>query len=239
VKRTWHMFILVVALGAAAMSVGAGGPADGARPDTSRVSVPLEQILARYNARIERTLDAVDTLRVSQKMIEPQDDGTRKKASAILVYGRSTGMVREEISSELSHPAGDYTLASLIGPRLDPAEYAVELTGTEEIEGHDCYRVAVTAIERDRHHIDGTVWISTTGFAPVRIVGEVSDPPFPLVMIKLDKSFESREGGLWLLRRHTGEVEVSLMLAKKKGLRHIFYDDYTFSVGAVVDALPE
>ncbi len=234
------MLIVAAALGAAAMSAGADGePPDGPHRDTSRASVPLEEILARFNARIEQTRDAVDTLRVSQEMIEPQEDGTLRKASAILVYGRSRGMVREEISSELSHPAGNYTLASLIGPRLEPSEYVIELTGREEMEGHDCYRVAVTAIERDRHHIDGTVWISTTGFAPVRIVGEVSDPPFPLVMIKLDKSFELREGGLWLLRRHTGEVEVSLMVAKKTGLRHIFYDDYVFSSGMVVDTLSE
>ncbi len=65
--------------------------------------------------------------------------------------------------------------------------------------------------------------------APVRITGEVADPPFPVVLITLDKSFESGPGGLRLLRRHSGEVEVNLLLGTKRGLRHIFYDDYRVS----------
>jgi hypothetical protein len=58
------------------------------------------------------------------------------------------------------------------------------------------------------------------------MIGEVSDPPFPVTRIKLDKRFGLSPEGLWLLRRHTGEVEVSLLLTTRRGLRHIFYDDY-------------
>ena len=59
--------------------------------------------------------------------------------------------------------------------------------------------------------------------------GAVADPPFPALEIKLDKSFEPGPGGYWLVRRHTGEVRVSLLLGSKWGLRHIFYDQYVLS----------
>lgn len=190
-----------------------------ARPD-------LIDILARYNAVIVRERAVIESLRVEQTMIEPQEDGSSKTSEAVLVYTRADGMERREIFSEITHPAGDYTLDSLIGPELRSDEYDLRYVGNDTVAGEETYHISVTALVRDRRHFDGDVWISTRDLGPVRVTGEVADPPFPVVLITLDKSFEPVPESLRLLRRHSGEVEVNLLLGKKRGLRHIFYDDY-------------
>lgn len=203
----------------------AAGPTPG-RPEGVALAPGVEAILAAYNARIRDAGERIGSLRVDQEMIEPQEDGSLKRARAVLSYEKGAGMTRDETFSELSYPAGHYTLSSLVGPELDPSEYAVQLLGTEDVDGVLCYRLRVEALERDVDHMDGTVWIAADTFGPVRVTGEVSDPPFPVTRIKLDKRFELGSPGLWLLRMHTGEVEVSLLLTSRQGLRHIFYDDY-------------
>ena len=189
-------------------------------------SPDLTDLLTRYNARIAKTLETIQTLRAEQEMVEPQADGTSKRADAVLSYTKGQDLTRDEIFSDLSYPAGDYTLETLVGPRLDPLEYTVALVGMEDMGGHACYRLSLTALKRDVKHIDGTVWISAEAFAPVRIQASVADPPYPATEIKLDKSFEPDPSGVWLLRSHAGEVEVKLMWARKRGVRHITYDDY-------------
>jgi len=193
---------------------------------SSADSLDLAPLLESYNARVEGALRDIDSLVVRQEMFEPQADGSELRATAILSYKSGEEMIREVLSSDLAHPAGQYRLSSLVGPVLDEDEYVVRFEGVEEVGGHECYRLAVGAIARDADHFDGTVWVSTADASPVRIVGEVADPPFPVVWIHIDKTFERHASGLWLLYRHTGEVEVSVLFVKKKGLRHIFYEDY-------------
>lgn len=184
-----------------------------------------DQLLLRYNAEISLALGAIESLRVEQNFLEPQEDGSFKTARAVLTYAAGEGVERQIVESEISHMFGKYTLESLVGPRIELSEYEVALEGAEEKDGHDCYRLAIEALVRDADHFDGTIWISRTHPGPVRIVGEVADPPFPLTEIKLDKSFELQPCGLWLVRRHTGEAEVSLF-GRRSGTRHIFYDGY-------------
>ena len=186
----------------------------------------VADLLARYNARIARTLQDIETLTVEQDMVEPQDDGSPKRAHAVLSYERGAGLTREETFSDLRYPAGEYTLESLVGPALDPAEYSVTLEASEEMNGHACCRLSVKAVKRDAKHIDGVVWISAQAAAPVRIKATVADPPFPASEIRLDKSFEPDASGPWLLRSHVGEAEVRLLWTKKSGTRRISYDQY-------------
>lgn len=202
-------------------------PSSGAAPPGAADGhVDLLEVLARHNANIRRAIDCIDTLRVEQEMLEPQPDGTSKRGLAVLTYGRSGAMRREELSSNLGYPAGSYSLLSLIGPELSGSEYAVELVGTEEMEGRECYRLKVTALKRDADHFDGDAWIETTGFGLVRLAGEVADAPFPLVRITLDKAFEPGPGGFWLLRRRSGEAEAQIGFIRRSGRRHVFYYDY-------------
>lgn len=215
--------VISILLATAAASAVIASPAV-STAGSDGVSSDRDAILAGYNAAIERAL-AIDSLRVTQEMIEPQDDGTSRGATAVLVYSDGE-MRREEVRSTLRYPAGDYTLASLVGPFILDGEYDVELRGREMVEGQASYRLELTAIVRDSDHFDGTVWVADDGSGPVRIVGEVADPPFPALEIRLDKSFEPGPGGYRLLRRHTGEVRVSLLLGSKWGLRHIFYEGY-------------
>jgi hypothetical protein len=199
----------------AAAVVGGGGPA----PEP-------EVILSRYNAGIRRVLDGIVNLSVAQTMFEPQDDGTTKRACAVLRYARGRGMVREETFSELTYPAGEYTLSSVVGPLLDPSEYRVEYADDEEAEGVLCHRLEVTATSRDYRHFDGSIWVSVESFGPVRITGRVADPPFPAREVTLDKVFVEEDHGLWLVRRHTGRGEFRLLFLTKRGERTIYYDDY-------------
>jgi len=176
----------------------------------------------------------IETLRVAQEMIEPADDG-EKRASAVLVYRRGEGMVREESFSDLGHPVGEYSLESLVGPSILTSEYEVTLAGEEEMEGARCYRLELLAIERDTKHFDGTVWIEADGFGLVRITGEVADPPFPVQRIALDKAFETVPEGVRLLRRHTGEVRIRLAFVTREGMAHIFYGPYSVGLSAEGD----
>jgi hypothetical protein len=107
------------------------------------------------------------------------------------------------------------------------------VVGIEEKDGHRCYRVELRARVRDVDHIDGTVWIDVENPGPVRVVGAVSDPPFPASQILLDKAFEPGPGGLWLVSRHRGEVEVGLLFMRKRGERTILYEDYEVGLAAI------
>ncbi len=199
--------------------------------DSSRATPTVSEVLELYNAEISRSLAAVESLRVEQTFLEPQDDGSVKRAEAVLSYTMGGKVVREVLHCELSHMVGRYTLQSLVGPRIDGSEYETVLEGVEEKEGYACYRLALRALVRDADHFDGTVWISREHPGPVRIIGAVADPPFPATEIRLDKAFELRPCGLWMVRRHTGEVEVSLF-GRRRGVRHIFYDGYDIRLGA-------
>jgi len=189
-------------------------------------TLSLEDVLMGYNANIQGAMAAIETLRVEQEMIEPTKEGGEKGALASLLYSRAEGMQREELSSDLGHPVGEYELRSLVGPELLPGEYDVLLAGVEDMEGRRCHRLSVTATERDVAHFDGTVWIEVGSLGLVRIIGEVADPPFPVERIKLDKAFEPVPEGFRLLRRHTGEADIRLGFVRRHGVMHIFYTDY-------------
>ena len=184
------------------------------------------EILAAYNAGIVEAMESIESLTVRQTIYEPQADGTTKRAEAVLNYTKGEGMDREEISSELSYPSGTYSLQSLVGPMIRRSEYDVAVWGPEEKDGVACYRLVVTARVRDVDHFDGTVWVSARSLAPTRITGAVADPPFPARRIWFDKSFAPVADDLWLVRRHSGEVQARLLLLEKRGTRHIFYEDY-------------
>ena len=186
----------------------------------------LEEVLEGYNANIRGAMAAIETLRVEQEMVEPTEEGGEKRALALLSYSRGEGMQREECSSDLGHPVGEYKLGSLVGPELLPGEYDVLLTGVEDMEGRWCYRLSVTATERDVEHFDGTVWVEVGSLGLVRIIGQVADPPFSIERITLDKAFEPVPEGLRLLRRHTGAIDIRLAFVRRHGVMHIFYTDY-------------
>lgn len=204
------------------------GEAAGDPPDAGVVEPPMsvEEIVDRYNEGVLRALAGVEGLRVAQTIFEPQDDGGTKRACATLSYEREHGMVRVETFSELVYPVGEYTLLSLVGPVLDRSTYNVQYTGMDEVEGVPCHRLEVTAISRDPKHFDGSIWISIESLAPVRIVGEVADPPFPAVEVSLDKVFAEGPHGLWFVRRHAGRGEFRVLFITKRGERTIYYDDY-------------
>ncbi len=190
----------------------------------------LEEVLDGYNANIRLAMAEIETLRVEQEMVEPTKDGGEKRALAVLTYSRRDGMNRKELSGDLGHPVGEYKLESLVGPELAAEGYDVSLAGMEEMEGRRCYRLSVTAIERDTGHFDGTVWVEVGTLGLVRIIGEVADPPFPVQRVKLDKAFEPTPEGHRLLRRHTGEIDIKLALISRHGLMHIFYTDYSITL---------
>jgi len=188
--------------------------------------VAVGEILAAYNAGIVRERALIESLSVLQTMIDPQEDGSEKRSEAMLVYTADGGMERRVIFSETSYPAGDYTLESLIGPELHDDEYRIEYAGIDTVDGEAAHRLLVEAIVRDSRHFDGDIWIAESDLTPVRVAGQVADPPFPVVLITLDKRFGRGPDGIRLLRRHSGEAEVNLLLGRKRGVRHIFYDDY-------------
>ncbi len=234
------------AVGAAATCVGLAAlglallgplPVRAAEPLSS---AELAELLERYNSFVRHERCLIETLRVVQTMVDPQEDGSERTAVAELTYIAGSGMVRDVLSSDLAHPEGDYTLDSVIGPELPGGEYDIEPVGRDTVDGESAFHLRVTALDRDRDHFDGEIWISEMDASPVRVRGRVADPPFPVVLITFDKRFERLAPqdvrgeecptALRLLRRHSGEAEVNLLLGRKRGQRHIFYDDYVVRV---------
>jgi hypothetical protein len=191
----------------------------------------IDEILEGYNANIDRAMATIETLRVQQELVEPSDGEGDKRAFAVLTYRRGEGMERDEISSDIGHPVGEYTLESLVGPVVLSSEYGVSLDGVEDMEGRPCYRLSLTAIERDMKHFDGTVWIDRDDLGLVRIKGDVADPTFPIRSIAFDKLFGREEGGLNLLERHSGEIDIRLGFIHRHGVMDILYSGY--SIGFV------
>ncbi len=191
----------------------------------------LDEVLNGYNARLQLTMTSIDSLWARQEMQEPTGKGEDKTAEAVLTYNRENGLHREELSSNLGHMTGEYTLRSLVGPELLHSEYSIGLDGVEVMEGYESYRLVVEAIKRDRDHFDGTVWVAVDDFGLVRAQGSVSDTPFPITRVTFDKAFEPGPHGLWLVRRHTGEAAGQVGFIKRKGTMHIFYFDYHVEVG--------
>jgi hypothetical protein len=219
--------LVLLALHSPAAALTAQGmPAD----SSGTAGVALDGLLDAYNANIRLTMDSIDTLRVMQEMVEPTSEGGRKGALAVLRYRRGEKMERDELSSDLGHPVGEYSLKSLVGPELLSDEYDVRLTGTEEMEGRTCHRLEVTATKRDSDHFDGSVWVEVGSLGLVRIVGEVADAPFPVRTVTLDKAFEPVPEGPRLLRRHTGEIDIQAAFVRRHGVMHIFYTDYEISL---------
>ena len=223
--RACALSAVTVALVCAICTPSIGQLVEHARVD-SVGTASLDDVLAGYNANIRNAMAAIETLSVAQEMVEPTEEGGEKRALALLSYSRGEGMQREEISSGFGHPVGEYELRSLVGPELLRAEYDILLTGVEDMEGRRCHRLSVTATERDVDHFDGTVWVEVGSLGLVRILGEVADPPFPVERIKLDKAFVPVPEGLWLLRRHTGEIDIRLAFVSRHGMMHVFYTDY-------------
>ena len=223
--RACALSAVTVALVCAICTPSIGQLVEHARVD-SVGTASLDDVLAGYNANIRNAMAAIETLSVAQEMVEPTEEGGEKRALALLSYSRGEGMQREEISSGFGHPVGEYELRSLVGPELLRAEYDILLTGVEDMEGRRCYRLSVTAIERDVEHFDGTVWVEVGSLGLVRIIGQVADPPFSIERITLDKAFEPVPEGLWLLRRHTGEIDIRLAFVSRHGMMHVFYTDY-------------
>ncbi|MBD3366587.1 MAG: hypothetical protein GF405_00265 [Candidatus Eisenbacteria bacterium] len=189
----------------------------------------VADVLAAYNAGIDLTASEVESLTVRQVVIEPCDDGEDRTATAVLSYVRGSELERTVLASDLRYPAGEYRLKSLVGPFISEDDYRVTVAGRERMEGEECIRLDVEALERDVDHFDGTVWVSAIDGGPVRIQGGVADPPFPAREILLDKTFALVNGRYRLVRRHTGEVEVGLLLGSRRGVRHIFYEEYAVS----------
>jgi hypothetical protein len=194
---------------------------------TPREGLSVAEILVGYNASIARAMAEIESLRVEQEMVEPTDEGGEKRATAVLTYRLGDGMERDELSSDIGHPVGDYSLESLVGPEILPLEYDVVLEGVEDMGGRPCYRLALTATERDSRHFDGTVWVDADGLGLVRITGEVADAPFPVQRIWLDKEFEPVSEGFRLLRRHATEIDIRFAFITKHGVAHIEYTNYS------------
>jgi len=217
---------IALALGVALVGALAAALAGAPAAPGGAADADLALIVERYNAALDLATASIDSLRVTQTMTEPQSDGTERTATAVLRYARGGEMERRVLSSNLSYPAGEFTLASLLGPRLDPAEYSMRLEGDEHLEGTPCHRLSVEALRRDVSHLDGTVWVSTASGGPVRIVGAVADPPFPVAEVRLDKRFVPGPLGFAVLRCHVGEVRVGLLLGGRRGTRAITYSRY-------------
>jgi hypothetical protein len=185
------------------------------------------EVLGRYNETVRAAMSEIDSLSVRQVVIEPCDDGEDRTAVAVLTYVRGEKLRRDVLESDLRYPSGEYRLESLVGPLVLTGEYSVDVVGEEEMDGEACLRLELTALVRDVDHFDGTLWLSSVDGGPVRIQGAVADPPFPAREILLDKSFALVGGRFRLVSRHTGEVEVGLLLGSTRGVRHIFYEEYS------------
>lgn len=60
---------------------------------------------------------------------------------------------------------------------LTTANYSMELTGSEQIAGRQCYVLSLTPKSRNTHLLKGRAWVDSTTFSLVRIEGRPSASP--------------------------------------------------------------
>jgi len=167
------------------------------------------------------------------------------KNSAGRVQGRSKVLVRYDwpnpkefkileeegshaIENMVFHPLMQHEERASTGEEREnsaivPANYDVQLTGEEELDGRRCYVLTARPRRQDKDLFEGTIWVDAEDLAVVQIEGQpAKNPSFWVRNVHFVRSYR-KIGGYWLPRQDTSVSDVRLFGRRTLTIQ---YEDY-------------
>jgi hypothetical protein len=185
----------------------------------------LPEVLSEVNRYQDRVRQQVRNLRVVQLVLQRSSEEERKE-QALVTYRPPAQVDRQVQWSNIGHPSNGFPLKHLIGFPLNPVEYRVALVGTETIRGHEAYKLQIKPVPGDAKRVDGFLWVSTRDFGPVKVEGDMTNPPFPIKSIRMSWDFEPGLSGIWMLRQDSTSAVAKIVFKTIKGQSVASYDHY-------------
>jgi hypothetical protein len=142
------------------------------------------------------------------------------KKEFVVIAEEGSSVVRHLVlsrlmESEASVAAGDHSDSS-----ITPTNYAFQLLGDEKLGIHHCFVVAATPKRKDTYLFEGKVWIDSTDFAVVQIVGHpVKKLSFWITRADFIRQYE-KVGDFWLPAKDQTFVDVKLYGKKILSIEH-------------------
>lgn len=111
------------------------------------------------------------------------------------------------------------------GSAIIPANYDVELTGEQDLEGRHCYVLSATPRRHDKYLFEGTIWVDAEELAVVQIEGRPAKAPsFWAKNVHFVRRYQ-KIGDYWLPRDDTSVSDVRMFGPHTLTIR---YEDYEF-----------
>ena len=108
-----------------------------------------------------------------------------------------------------------------------PANYDVELTGEDEIDGRRCYVLRAVPRRQDKYLFAGTIWIDEQDLAVARIEGQPArNPSFWVKKVHFVRRYQ-KIGDFWLPREDSSVSDIKFFGQHTLTIR---YDDYKLDV---------
>jgi len=189
----------------------------------------IDKIVTEANRYQERTRRLVQNLRVVQLVVQESSREERKE-QAVVVYRPPSDVKREVQWSNIGHPSNGFPLKHMIGFPLAKTDYEISLVGTETVRGHAAYKLQIRPAPGDGRRINGFLWVSASDFGPVRVEGDMTNPPFPVKSLKMAWDYEPGPSGIWVLRRDSTDAVAKIVFKTIKGQSVATYDHYEINV---------
>jgi outer membrane lipoprotein-sorting protein len=110
-----------------------------------------------------------------------------------------------------------------------PANYDVQLTGEEELDGRTCYVLSATPRRRDKELFEGKIWIDAEDMAIAQIEGQPArSPSFWVKNVHFVRRYQ-KVGDFWLPREDTSVSDVRIF---GKHTLTIHYESYKIGAQA-------
>lgn len=185
----------------------------------------IDKIISEVNRYQEQARKLVRNLKVVQLVVQESAQQERKE-QAVVTYRPPSDFDREVQWSNIGHPSNSFPLKHLIGFPLQKTDYAVSLVGTETVRGHATYKLQLKPMPGDERRVDGFLWVSSSDYGPVKVEGDMTNPPFPIKSLKMEWDYEPGPSGLWVLKRDSTDAMAKIVFKTIKGQSVATYDHY-------------
>jgi hypothetical protein len=188
-------------------------------------TISIDKIISEVNQYQERARKLVQNLKVVQLVVQASGEEERKE-QATVTYHPPSEVKREVQWSNIGHPSNGFPLKHLLGFPLLTTNYDVSLVGTETVGGHAAYKLQLKPKPGDERRIDGFLWVSTTDYGPVKVEGNMTNPPFPIKSLKMVWDYGPGPSGLWVIKRDFTDAVAKIVFKVIKGQSTATYDHY-------------
>jgi hypothetical protein len=181
-----------------------------------------DEIMAKFREAEKRREQKVEHYSVTRRYTVKNEDGARSAATTVKIDFRANNGKTYKILSEAG--GSDFLFRRAIRKVLDaevetskgerrdetrftPGNYEFELLGNENIDGHNCYMIALKPRRKSKYLIDGKAWIDANEFAMVRLEGRsAARLSFWVGRSSISEEFQ-KVGDIWLLSRNRSAAD--------------------------------